>query len=109
MSRDFFIFLVVCAACIPLDSASSGAAFLGSGFDASGLVVAGGVEDELTQDFAGVAVDAGDVEVVDEHADGFAGVFDGRDEETGDSVGLGSGGCRGGDLVLVLDGRQPAE
>jgi hypothetical protein len=39
----------------------------------SGLVVAGGVEGQLAEEFAGVAVDDADVEVVDEHGDGGAG------------------------------------
>jgi hypothetical protein len=38
------------------------------------LVVAGGVEGEVAEDFAGGAVDDADVEVVDEHEHGAAGV-----------------------------------
>jgi hypothetical protein len=38
------------------------------------LVVAGGVEGELAEDLAGGLVDDADVEVVDEHEDGLAGV-----------------------------------
>ena len=47
----------------------------GSGASSEGLVVLVGVEDEFAEDLAGVAVDDGDVEVVDEHADVGAGVL----------------------------------
>src|SRR5262249_41297051 len=41
-----------------------------SAFDAAGLVVAGGVEDEFADELSGVALQDADVEVVDEHRDG---------------------------------------
>src|SRR5215207_4072526 len=40
-----------------------------SGWEASGLVVPGGVEDELADQLAGVASDDSDVQVVDEQGD----------------------------------------
>ena len=43
---------------------------------AGGLVVAGGVEGELAEEFAGDGVDDPDVEVIDEFEDGGTGVFD---------------------------------
>ena len=46
-----------------------------AGSSSEGLVVPGGVEDEVAEDLAGVAVDDGDVEVVDEHADVGSGVL----------------------------------
>ena len=49
--------------------------FLGCWFEASWLVVFGGVDGELAQDFAGLFIDDDDIEVVDEHPDGCAGVF----------------------------------
>ena len=42
---------------------------------AEGLVVLVGVDGQFADDLAGVAVDDGDVEVVDEHADQGAGVL----------------------------------
>ena len=43
-------------------------------WSAGGLVVAGGVEGELAEDFAGGGVDDGDVEVLDEESDVGSGV-----------------------------------
>ena len=50
--------------------------FLGwwSGWSAGGLVVAGGVEGEVAEEFAGGGVDDADVEVGDEEDDGGLGV-----------------------------------
>jgi hypothetical protein len=45
------------------------ASFGWAGWFACGLAVAAGVECEVSEDFAGVGVDDGDVEVVDEDAD----------------------------------------
>ena len=47
---------------------------MGAWSQASGLVVLGGVEDELAEDFAGGLVDDGDVAVLDEHQDVGSGV-----------------------------------
>ena len=47
-----------------LASAALGTAFGWAGWFAVGLVVAGGVQGEVADDFAGVGVDDGDVEVV---------------------------------------------
>ena len=49
--------------------ALAGCSFRGSGWPAGGLVVAGGVEGEVAEQFAGGGVDDADVEVVDEHDD----------------------------------------
>ena len=49
-------------------------AFLGSGFGSTGLAVAVRVDGQFAQDLPGNTVDDDDVEVVDEHADGQAGV-----------------------------------
>ena len=46
----------------------------GPGGCAGGLVVAGGVEGELAEEFAGGGVDDPDVQVLDEHQDGGAGM-----------------------------------
>ena len=48
---------------------------LRSGSAAEGLVVAGGVEDEVTEQLAGGGVDDSDVAVGDEHDDAGSGVF----------------------------------
>ena len=48
---------------------------LGSGSAAEGLVVAGGVEDEVAEQFAGGGVDDAEVAVGDEHDDAGSGVF----------------------------------
>jgi len=48
---------------------------VGSGWSAAGLVVAGGVEGEVAEEFAGVGVDDADVAVGDEHHDAGSGVF----------------------------------
>jgi hypothetical protein len=46
----------------------------GAGWSAGGLVVAGGVEGEVAEEFAGGGVDDADVEVGDEEGDGGSGV-----------------------------------
>ena len=56
---------------VPVFAAGSGR---GSGWPACGLVVAAGVEGELTDELAGGGVDDADLEVVDEHEDAGSGV-----------------------------------
>ena len=78
MSRDM---LIACLGtylffeCVALGHAAFFVAWFGSWFESAGLAVFVGVDGEFAEDFAGVAVDDDDVEVVDEHAYGCAAVF----------------------------------
>ena len=55
-------------------SAFAGCSFRGSGWAAGGLVVAGGVEGEFAEEFAGGGVDDADVQVLHEEQDAGSGV-----------------------------------
>ena len=69
----------------------------GAGWAAGGLVVAGGVEGELAEEFAGGGVDDADVEVLDEQEDVGSGVGSADAdvvEAAGDAQGDGAGLCR---------------
>jgi len=67
----------------------------GSGGSAGGLVVAGGVEDQLAQEFAGGGVDDSDVEVLDEDQDVGSGVGS-PDADVVQAAGVAEGDHAGG-------------
>jgi hypothetical protein len=89
-----------------LDAAVAWCAFRGSGFVAAGLAVLVRVEDEFGEDLAGVSVDDGDVEVVDQHADVGAGQGGAELDVVQASAASEGDGARGVDGV-VADAEVP--
>ena len=83
-----------------------GAAFGWSGFDAAGLVVAGGIQGQVAQDLAGFDRDDGDVQVVDEHPHGGAGV-DCADADVVQAGCVAQGDGAGGVDFVVADAPVP--
>ena len=88
-------------------AALAGCSLLWSGTASEGLVVLVGVDGQVADDLAGVAVDDGDVEVVDEHADVGAGVV-GSEADVVQSAAAAQGDLASGVGGVVADAEVSA-